>query len=711
MAKSKAQSKLLEKVARLRDEIRVHEHRYYVLDRPAISDAEFDRLMNELKEIEAGHPELVTPDSPTQRVGGAPRRGFETRRHNPPMLSLDNAFSFEELDRFDRRAREVSGRNEIAYIVEHKYDGLSMALHYENGQLALAVTRGDGVNGEDVTPNVATIAAIPHRIDAAKSRRLGLEGSFEVRGEIIMPLKAFAKLNEQQEEAGGKRFANPRNAAAGSVRVLDARITASRQLDFFGYYLLGGGRSPFARHSEELEAISALGFKPLQWERCSSMDAVKAYCDKWEQKREKLPYEIDGIVIKVNEYWLQQELGFTSKAPRWAIAYKYPARQETTTVREVVFQVGRTGALTPVALLDPVPVGGVTVSRSTLHNMDEIDRLGLAAGDTVLIERAGEVIPHVVKVVQQGKDRRPVNIPDVCPECGSHIHKSPDEVAYRCVNSSCPAKRRESLIHFASRHAMNIDGLGEKIVDQLVSTGMVKDFADLYHLDAEKLAGLERMAEKSAENLLREIEGSKSNDLSRLIYALGIRFVGERTAQLLAEHFGSMDALEKADEQALTQVAEVGPKVAASIAEFFSEAANCEVIRRLHEAGIDPHQARQEAVSDRLVGKSFVFTGTLARRSREEAGDLVGRHGGKVIGSVSKNTDFVVVGADPGSKLDKARSLGVRVLTEDEFEALLEGKLTVAQAAPPEEKSVARAAKAAERSGRKSAKKSTPTLF
>ena len=376
-------------------------------------------------------------------------------------------------------------------------------------------------------------------------------------------------------------------------------------------------------------------------------------------------------------------------------------------MREVVFQVGRTGALTPVALLDPVAVGGVTVSRSTLHNMDEIERLGLAAGDSVLIERAGEVIPHVVKVVLQGKDRRPVKVPELCPECGSHIHKSPDEVAYRCVNAACPAKRKESLIHFASRHAMNIDGLGDKLVDQLVSTGMVKDFADLYHLDAEKLAALERMAEKSAENLLREIAASKSNDLSRLIYALGIRFVGERTAQLLAEHFGSVTALEKADEQALTAVAEVGPKVAASIAEFFSERANREVIKRLREAGIDPHQARQEAVSNRLTGQSFVFTGTLARHSREGAGELVGSHGGKVVSSVSKNTDYVVVGADPGSKYEKARSLGVRTLTEDEFEALLEGKLVLAPPEADEKKPSRRAGKAATRSARKSAAKST----
>ena len=711
MVKPRNDSKFLDRAAKLREEIRLHEHRYYVQDRPSISDADFDRLMNELKRLEAEHPEIVTPDSPTQRVGGAPRKGFETRRHNPPMLSLDNAFSFDELERFDRRAREVSGRQEVEYVAEHKYDGLSMSLHYEKGRLALAVTRGDGVNGEDVTPNVATIEAIPHRVDAAKCKRLGLDGDLEVRGEIIMPLKAFAKLNEQQEELGGKRFANPRNAAAGSVRVLDSRITAARQLDFFGYYLLAGGRTPFARHSDELEAISALKFKALEWKRCVSIEEVKEYCRKWEEKREKLPYEIDGIVIKANELWLQQELGFTSKAPRWAIAYKYPARQETTTVREVIFQVGRTGALTPVALLEPVAVGGVTVSRSTLHNMDEIERLGLAAGDSVLIERAGEVIPHVVKVVQQGKGRRPVNVPEVCPECGSRIHKSPDEVAYRCVNAACPAKRKESLIHFASRHAMNIDGLGDKIVEQLVSTGMVKDFADLYHLDAEKLAALERMAEKSADNLLKEIAASKANDLSRLIYALGIRFVGERTAQLLAEHFGSIGALEKADEDSLINVSEVGPKVATSIAEFFSEGANREVIERLREAGVDPQHARQEPVSNRLAGQSFVFTGTLARRSREDAGELVGRHGGKVVSSVSKNTNYVVVGADPGSKYDKAKSLGVRTLTEDEFDALLEGKLDLAQPDSGEKKPISRAAKAASPSSRKSGKKSTQTLF
>jgi DNA ligase (NAD+) len=675
MAASKSRDKTptlkpRQRIAQLREEIRRHERLYYVLDRPAISDAQFDQLMNELKRLEAEHPELITRDSPTQRVGGAARKGFETRRHDPPMLSLDNAFSYEELDKFDRRAREVAGRERVEYVVEHKFDGLSISLQYEGGALARGVTRGDGTTGEDVTPNVRTIESIPMEVNAAKRKRLGLGPEFEVRGEIIMPIRAFTELNRAQEEHGGKRFANPRNAAAGSVRVLDSRITASRRLDFFGYYLLAQGRNPFARHSQELEGIAALNFKASEWKLCRSIDEAKEYCKRWDTKREKLAYQIDGIVVKVDEVSLQQELGFTSKAPRWAIAYKYPARQETTVVRDVIFQVGRTGALTPVALLEPVAVSGVTISRSTLHNMDEVERLGLAVGDSVLIERAGEVIPHVVKVTQPGKERRPVKVPQVCPECGSRIHKSPDEVAYRCVNAACPAKRKESLLHFASRHAMNIDGLGEKIVDQLVATRLVKDFADLYHLDHEKLAGLERMADKSARNLLDEIAASKRNSLARLIYALGILFVGERTAQLLAENFGSLSALAAADEEALTGVAEVGPKVAASIMEFFSEAANRKVIERLRAAGVDPRQERQAALSNRLAGKSFVFTGALARRSREDAAALVVAHGGKVSNSVSKNTDYVVVGADPGSKYEKAKSLGIAILTEDEFEAL-----------------------------------------
>jgi len=530
-------------------------------------------------------------------------------------------------------------------------------------------------------------------------KRLGIGLDLEVRGEIIMPRRAFEDLNRQQEEQGGKRFANPRNAAAGAVRVLDPAITASRQLDFCGYYLLEKGRVPFARHSQSLEAIAKLNFKASEdWKRCASMKEVKRYCDVWENKRESLPYEIDGIVVKVNETSLQMELGYTAKAPRWAIAYKYPARQETTVVREIIFQVGRTGALTPVALLEPVAVGGVTVSRSTLHNMDEIERLDVAAGDTVLIERAGEVIPHVIKAVRRGRDRRPVRVPQLCPECGSRIHKSPDEVAYRCVNAACPAKRKESLIHFAGRHAMNIDGLGEKIVDQLVDKGLVRDFADLYHLKSDEIAALERRAEKSAQNLLDEIAASKKNSLARLIYALGIRFVGERTGQLLAEQFPSLQALVEADEEELMQVPEIGPKVAASILEFFSESANRKVVERLRAIGVDPRQERPELQSTRLAGKSFVFTGALARRSREEGGAQVVANGGKVVNSVSKNTDYVVVGSDPGSKYEKARTLGVTTLSEDEFDALLEGKLPVAP--PAGAKPKAQKAKAPRKSPR-----------
>jgi DNA ligase (NAD+) len=552
---------------------------------------------------------------------------------------------------------------------------LSMSLIYEDGILTRGVTRGDGTTGEEVTANVRTIRSIPLRVEAAELKKLRIPLDFEVRGEIIMPLSAFEALNEKQEEEGGKRFSNPRSAAAGAVRVLDPEITRSRRLDFYGYLLLAGGRVPTRLHSEALEAMHKLHFKVSpDWRLCPSPDAVKKFIDSWEAKREKLPYEIDGIVIKVNEVALQQEVGFTAKAPRWAVAYKYPARQETTVVKDVIFQVGRTGTLTPVAVLEPVQVGGVIVSRSTLHNMDEIARLGLHIGDTVIVERAGEVIPHVIKVVKEGKPRREIVVPERCPECHSRIHKDPEEVAYRCVNASCPAKRKESLIHFAGRHAMNIDGLGEKIVDQLVNKGLVRDFADLYELKLDDVAELERMAEKSAQNLLDEIAASKNNSLARLIYALGMRFVGERTGQLLAEHFASLPKLAEASLEELEEVPEVGPKVAQSIADFFSEAANRKLIQRLKDEGLKMTEKRAAPEDTRFAGKTFVFTGALARRSRDEAGAEVARNGGKATGSVSKLTDYVVVGSDPGSKYDKARSLGVTILNEDEFDDLLAGR-------------------------------------
>src|SRR5579864_5691898 len=674
MALSKSAAKVA--AEKLRKQIRIHENLYYVSDAPKISDAEFDRLMEKLKKIEAEFPDLVTPDSPSQRVGGAPRERFQTVRHARPMMSLDNAFSFEAVTEFDRRVHELSGREKIDYTVEHKFDGLSIALLYENGALARAVTRGDGTTGEDVTPNVRTIRSVPLSVDPAVVRKLGISGDFEVRGEIIMPRKAFEALNRQQEKEGGKIFVNARNTAAGAVRVLDPQITAKRRLDFYGYYLFAkpaaSGGKPIKRHSQTLEALTRLGFKVCaKWQICSTLDCVLKYCEAWDTKREKLPYEIDGIVIKVDEFAMQDELGFTAKAPRWAIAYKWPARQETTIVNDIIVQVGRTGALTPVAMLQPVQVGGVTVSRSTLHNMDEIERLGLQIGDTVLIERAGEVIPHILKVTKEGKHRKPFRMPKNCPECGSAIHRDEDEVAYRCVNAACPAKRKESLLHFASRHAMDINGLGDKIVDQLVDKGMVKDVADLYALKLDDVAELERMGEKSAQNLLDEIAASKKNALARLIYALGIRMVGERTAQLLADHFSSLEELAAAKEEQLFEVGEVGPKVAAAIAEFFSEPANRKIIRKLEKAGVRPTAEKRVVKSQKLAGKSFVFTGGLANRSREDAGKMVMQHGGKVSGSVSKKTDYVVVGTEPGSKYDKAKSLEVPILTEAEFEKLL----------------------------------------
>ncbi|HLV94461.1 MAG TPA: NAD-dependent DNA ligase LigA [Candidatus Acidoferrales bacterium] len=659
-------------IERLRDQIRRHEYLYYVEDDPEISDAAFDRLMNRLKQLEAERPDLVTPDSPTQRVGGQPREGLQTVRHSTAMISLDNCFSIEELRAFDRRVREGTGREKVDYTAEHKFDGLSLSLIYEKGRLVRGVTRGDGTTGEDVTPNVKTIRSIPLSVDPALLRKAGLTGDFEVRGEVIMTRKAFQAMNEQQQEQGLKVFANPRNAAAGAVRVLDPRITASRRLDFFAYYLLVNGRVPKKRLSEALETLSTLHFRASDdWKLCHSLGEVERYIETWDARRQKLAYEIDGIVIKVDEIGLQNELGFTSKAPRWAIAYKYPAHQETTIVKEILVSVGRTGVLTPFAVFEPVQIGGVTVVKSTLHNADEVERLNIHAGDTVLVERAGEVIPHVLKVVKHGAEEKPFRMPDKCPVCGRPVHRREGEVAYRCVNVSCPARMRESILHFAGRHAMNIDGLGEKIVEQLLDKGLVKDFADLYKLDLETLANLERMAEKSAQNLLDEVAASKKNSLARVIYAIGIPFVGERTAQLLASHFGSMEKIADAAAEALMEVGEVGPKIADGVREFFSESANRKLIERLRHAGVNMKEERQALESDKFAGKTFVFTGTLANRTREEAEALVAAHGGKAGNSVSKKTSYVVVGTDPGSKFDKAKTLGVPTLDEKQFEKLL----------------------------------------
>jgi DNA ligase (NAD+) len=668
-------AKAIEKeIEKLRNDIRYHEYRYYVLDNPEISDFEFDKLMRRLQKLEAQNPELVTPDSPTQRVGGQPAEEFPKLRHSLPMLSLDNTYSVDELKDFDRRVRELSGRSKIEYVGELKLDGLSMALTYEDGVLTHGVTRGDGVEGEDVTANVKTIRSVPLRIDPKGKEMIGDPRRFEARGEVILPRKAFEQTNAQREAAGEARFANPRNAAAGSMRQLDSRIVAQRKLDMFLYYLLVDSREPLREHWQNLEALAKMGFKVNPHRRlCKSFEELMAYIQEWESKRDSLDYEIDGIVVKVNDIHVWDELGNTAKSPRWAIAYKYAARHATTRVMNIRAQVGRTGTLTPVADLEPVDVGGVTVSHATLHNMDEIARLDVKIGDTVLIQRAGEVIPQVVKVVNQAPEGREFSMPKQCPICGREVHRAEGEVAYRCVNAACPARLKESLLYFAGRRAMNIDGLGEALVDQLVDKGLVHDVADLYGLTHEQLANQDRMGDKSAGNLREEIENSKKASLPRLIFALGIRFVGERTGQLLADHFASLDKLAKASEAELLEVEEVGPRVAESILEFFREPRNLEVLEKLRQAGLQFDQAKVYKPQGNLAGKQFVLTGTLPRYSRDEAKKMIEETGGRVTGTVSKKTDYVVVGADPGSKLAKARSLGVKTIEEDELLKLLGG--------------------------------------
>ncbi|HEX5410604.1 MAG TPA: NAD-dependent DNA ligase LigA [Terriglobia bacterium] len=658
-------------IEKLRDEIRYHEHRYYVLDDPEISDVKFDELVHHLQKMEQEHPELVTPDSPTQRVGGQPAEEFAKVRHSAPMLSLDNTYSVDELRDFDRRVREISGRQQVAYVAELKLDGLSMALTYEEGVLTRALTRGDGVTGEDVTHNVKTIRSVPLRIDSSKLDAISHAKKFEVRGEVIMTHKAFRQANEQREQSGEQAFANPRNAAAGTIRQLDPKVVAKRNLDIFLYYLLVNGRTPLKEHWKVLEALQALGFKVNPYRKLTkSFEDLTAYIQEMEAQREKLEYETDGMVVKVNEIALWDELGVTAKSPRWAIAYKYPAHQETTVVRDIRANVGRTGTLTPVANLDPVNVGGVTVSRATLHNMDEVERLGVKIGDTVLIQRAGEVIPQVLKVTKHAPDGKEFRMPKQCPVCGGDVIRVEGEVAYRCVNAACPAQLKESLLHFAARHAMNINGLGEALVDQLVDKKIILGAADLYSLDEVQLAALERMGKKSARNLLKEIEKSKSAELARVIYAIGIRFVGERTAQLLADHFGSMDKFREATADELYEVEEIGPKVAQSIVEYFHEERNREVVEKLRRAGLQFEHTKPRGGGS-LEGLQFVLTGSLPNLSREEATRIIEQAGGRVTGSVSKQTDYVVVGLDPGSKLARAKSLGIQTLDEAGLRKLL----------------------------------------
>jgi DNA ligase (NAD+) len=663
------------KIESLRDKIRHHEYLYYVIDQPEISDAEFDKLMQQLKGMEAEHPELITADSPTQRVGGKPREGFVKVPHSSPMLSLDNTYNEDELRAWERRVHELTGRKDVDYVCELKLDGMSLALIYEDGKLVRGITRGDGSIGEDVTLNVRTVRSVPLSIPKEKLKKAGIPPDFEVRGELLMPLAAFKRMNEERESKGLSVFANPRNATAGTVRQLESRVTAERRLDYFSYMLLQNGRTYFDRHSKTLDALDAAGFKVNPSRKLvHNIDEAWAFIRQWEEKRELLPYEIDGIVIKVDRTSLQDELGFTGKAPRWAIAYKYAARAGITKLEDIRVQVGRTGKLTPVAMLAPVLIGGTTVRNATLHNMDEIERLGVKIGDWVQVERGGDVIPKVAKVIEDKehpRGTRTFEMPEKCPVCGTKVVRTEGEVDYRCVNANCPAKLRETILHFASRGVMNIDGMGDALVGQLTERGLVKNVADIYKLTKADLLSLERMGDKSAQNILDEIENSKKLPLERVIYGLGIRMVGERTAQFLAEHFGSMEALESAGVEELQNVNEVGPRIADSIVEFFSIAANRKLVERLREAGLTlTGQKKQRGT--KLAGKTFVLTGTLAHFTRDEAKKMIEDAGGKVTGSVSKKTDYVVAGADAGSKLDKAKELGVKVIDEKEMEKLVD---------------------------------------
>jgi DNA ligase (NAD+) len=658
----------------LREQIRHHEYLYYVLDNPEISDADFDVLMFELKRLEAEHPELVTPDSPTQRVGGKPREGFVKSRHSSPMLSLDNTYSEDELRAWERRVHELTGRKDIEYVCELKLDGMSLALQYQDCKLARGITRGDGSIGEDVTLNVRTVRSIPLSISRNALKKAKIPADFEARGEMLMPISSFRRMNEEREEKGLSTFANPRNATAGTVRQLEPGITAQRRLDYFAYMLLQNGQTYFARHSETLDALQAAGFKVNPYRALAhNIEQVWNFIQQWEGKRDTLPYEIDGIVIKVDRTSLQQELGYTGKAPRWAIAYKYAARSGVTLIEDIAVQVGRTGKLTPVAMLKPVPIGGTTVSRATLHNMDEIERLGVKIGDWVEVERGGDVIPKVTRVIEDKthpRGHRSFAMPDRCPVCGTKVVRTEGEVDYRCVNLNCPAKLRESILHFASRHVMNIEGMGDVLVNQLTDRGLVKNVADIYCITRKDLLSLERMGDKSAQNILNEIEASKKLPLERVIYGLGIRFVGERTAQFLAEHFGSMESLMKASEEELQAVDEVGPRIASSIAEFFAAPSNRALVAQLEKFGLTLTGTRKQRGTT-LAGQTFVITGTLPNYSRDQAKQMIEDAGGKVAGSVSKKTNYLLAGSDAGSKLDKAKELGVPIIGEKEIDAML----------------------------------------
>jgi DNA ligase (NAD+) len=677
----KTSSNPAKRAEHLRAELVRHEHLYYVLDAPEISDQAYDTLMNELKQIEAAHPELVTPDSPSQRVGGKPAEGFKKVRHSRPMLSLDNAYSAEELADWDRRVHELAGSMPVEYTAELKLDGLSVALQFiaaEHGgsRLAAGVTRGDGQEGEDVTSNIRTIRSVPLSISADKLKKAGLPQAFEVRGEVVMPEEGFLRLNEEREREGLPPAVNPRNAAAGTLRTLEPSIVANRRLVFFAYFLLINGEYFAAGQTATLDALTALGFRvnPHRGRVLTVDDMMKFVADA-EKRRATLGYEIDGIVFKVDGHATQLRLGYTGRAPRWAIAYKFTAQSAITQVEGIMITVGRSGKLTPTAMLTPVFVGGVTVSRATLHNADFIDRLGLLLGDWVKVERGGDVIPKVVEVVSDAEHPRGTKrfeFPKNCPECGNPVVRAEGEVDWRCVNADCPAKLRESLLHFGSRGVMNIEGLGDAAVQQLLERKLVASVADLYSLTEEQLVGLERFAAKSARALLAEIKNSKKAGLARLLMGLGIRYVGERTAELLAQEFGSIDAIMAASAKELERVEEVGPRISEAILEFFSRPSNRVLVEKLKEAGVEM-VAEKKVRTSQLEGLTFVLTGTLPNLTRDEAKQRIEDAGGKVSGSVSKKTSYVVAGEEAGSKLEKAQELKVPILDEAGLLKLLEG--------------------------------------
>ncbi len=659
------------KIERLRKLIRHHETLYYVQDQPAISDREYDLLMRELQDLEEKFPESVTPDSPTQRVGGKVAKRFTAVAHKTPMLSLDNAFSVDELKEFHQRVvkgLENVSSEDIEYFVELKFDGLAVTLTYENGVFIQGATRGNGKEGEDITANLRTIKSIPLNISTDKEKY----GTLEVRGEVFMRRESFRELNKSREADDEAPFANPRNAAAGSLRLLDSSITAKRKLDIFVYGMGPTEPMPFKSHDEIQAALKNLGFK-LNTNRhvCGSIEEVLPYIEKWQMEKDTLGYDVDGLVIKVNSLEYQKKLGATSKFPRWAVAYKYEAEKAETEVEDIICQVGRTGAITPVAILKPVYVSGSTVSRATLHNEDEIRKKDIRIGDRVLIEKAGEIIPRVVEVIKsKAKRGTPFKMPVKCPDCQSTLLRPEEEAILRCVNYDCPAQFKERLFHFASRNAMDIDHFGPAIIEQLVDKGWVKNFSDLYKLDPQNVARLERMAEKSAQNLIEAIEKSKSAGLARLLHALGIRHVGQRAAMILARHFHSMTKLQNAKQEDLEFVMEIGGTVAESLAVYFKQISNQEEIKRLAECGVEV-EITGESVGTALSGKQFVLTGSLESLTRDEAKEKIAALGGRVTSTVSKKTDYVVVGTDPGSKVEKAKKLGIEVVTEKKLKQML----------------------------------------